>query len=156
MHIMHNEIGIYRGPGHALLPMALGAMLALWVLGTGSDAHADIAVWVQHCNTRAKDGADNKHPVEVCSYNAKDTSLSVSYEQKSVPYKHVRKLKCKGEGKGFCKIRWDWEDGLDSDCNSSDEKTKVDKGKYLILYDGGGKDKWTVKIADERDPACGE
>ena len=106
---------------HLITTLAL--LLAINFAGI-STAHAAIKIYVKNC-------ADKEMTVH--AYNARDSALIVPYQTQSVSKGEGKSVKCKGQGKGFCKVR-----NIDTDlgrCTFDNFLTKVDKNKWIKITD---------------------
>ena len=95
-------------------------LLAINLAGM-STAQAAIKIYVKNCAGMR---------VSVGTFNAKDSVQSVHYEVNEFIIGEGSSLKCKGQGKGFCRVR------LRAINNCEDEDgftTKVDKNKWIKI-----------------------
>ncbi|SMF82052.1 hypothetical protein [Pseudobacteriovorax antillogorgiicola] len=100
---------------------------AIFAFFIASSSFAEISVDIRNCSGKS---------ISIKSYNAKDGSMSSSYDYKTAKAGQKKTLKCKGQGKGFCKIRiWGPTCG-----NGSLKWTKLyrlDKNKvHVVEYSG--------------------
>ena len=115
--------------------------------GLSFSAHAEVSVKVKNC-------ANNQ--ITVCSYNGKDSSMLVQYQRASfIEQGKGKKLKCKGQGKGGCKLMVIVSDSY-SDCG--DYGTRVGsrhKGHVLIYGNSSNDDLVEVSSSEYNDSnAC--
>ncbi len=87
-------------------------------LGLSFNAQADIKVYVKNCAGQE---------VNVKSFNAKDNSMSVAYQAKKLIHDKGKSFKCKGQGKGRCKLEFT--------CNGEkqNERVRLKKNKWIKL-----------------------
>lgn len=124
---------------------AIAVALAL-VLSSGAQAITRIDV----VNCAASDNSGAKWTF--CSFNAKDSSKTFPYQSKELRIGRSAELKCKGEGKGYCKVKVG-NPNDDNKCGRS-KTYKLDKNKTHIFYcpegkqrkcnKDGGQDEWKV------------
>ena len=85
-------------------------------LGLSYNAQAAIKIYVKNC-------ADTNVKVE--TFDAKDGEMSFAYQTKNVSPNESKKMKCKGQGKGFCNV---------ITCNGSKGTAKkVKKNKWIKM-----------------------
>ena len=108
---------------------------AIFSLFMATPLYADIKLDIRNCT-----GED----IDIRAYNAKDSSLGVPYSEKKdvKPGKKVT-LKCKGEGKGFCKVR---VYGITCGGSFSDIAFHKVRKKTLSVVDATGE--WKTKKKD--------
>ncbi len=87
-------------------------------LGLSYNAQADIKIYVKNCSGSKMD---------VDTFNAKDDSWISPYQSKSISHNDSKKMKCKGQGVGRCRIN--------TDCSLSKGsiKTRVKKNKWIKI-----------------------
>ena len=107
-------------------------------LGLSFNAQADIKVYVKNC-------AYSK--VRVSSFHAKDSAMTLSYQSKKISSGDSAKLKCKGQGKGYCKL---------IACNGDKPSSiKVRKGKWVKVTDcGAGYQPYYKNTNSDTEPSC--
>lgn len=89
-------------------------------LGLSVNAQADIKVYVKNC-------AGEK--VNVASFNAKDNSMTFSYDAGQLNHDKSANFKCKGQGDGRCKIEF----SCSGQAKNLKEIVRVKKKKWIKL-----------------------
>lgn len=104
-------------------------------LGFSVNAYADIKVYVKNC-------ADFAIGIE--TFNGKDSTWLVNYDYKTLDIGSGKSLKCKGQGKGKCKVN--------TTCgpNDGEIKTSVKKNKWIKIT---GCNSYENKNSDT-EPSC--